>query len=72
LAEYNHRKYQSTHSEEKSGKKKKYSDLTFLPPRPNKYLDVITYSECSPNLEIREDQISEETLQMSNADRQKF
>lgn len=26
-------------------KKKKYSELTFLPPRPNKYLDVITYSE---------------------------
>jgi hypothetical protein len=26
-------------------KKQRYSDLTFLPPRPNKYLDVLTYSE---------------------------
>lgn len=56
----------------KKQKKEKYSDLSFLPPRPNKYLDVITYSECSPNFEIREDQISEETLALSDADRNEF
>lgn len=53
-------------------KKVKYSELTFLPPRPNKYLDVLTYSECSPNFEIREDQISDETLKLTSADRDEF
>lgn len=53
-------------------KKEKYSDLTFLPPRPNKYLDVITYSECSPNFEVRDDQIPNETLRLSDADRDEF
>lgn len=53
-------------------KRQKYSDLSFLPPRPNKYLDVITYSECSPNFEIREDQVVEETLQLTNAERGEF
>ena len=61
----------ATHQTEKE-KKEKYSDLTFLPPRPNKYLDVITYSECSPNFEIRDDQIPEETLRLSEADREEF
>lgn len=56
----------------KEKKKPRYSDLTFLPPRPNKYLDVLTYSEWSPNFEIRDDQISEETLELTNADRQEF
>lgn len=31
--------------EKKGAKKQKYSDLMFLPPKPNKYIDVITYSE---------------------------
>jgi len=48
------------------------SDINFLPPRPNKYLDVITYSECSPNFQIREDQMNEETLQLTNTDRNEF
>mmetsp|Transcript_4942 Transcript_4942/g.5624 ORF Transcript_4942/g.5624 Transcript_4942/m.5624 type:complete len:302 (+) Transcript_4942:245-1150(+) len=55
-----------------SKKNKKERDVTFLPPRPNKYLDVITYSECSPNFEIRDEQIPEDTLAMSNTDRQEF
>lgn len=53
-------------------KKQRYSDLTFLPPRPSKYVDILTYSECSPNFEIREDQIPEETISLTNADRQEF
>ena len=53
-------------------KKQKYSDLMFLPPKPNKYIDVITYSEWSPIYTVREDQINEETLKLTNADRQEF
>lgn len=53
-------------------KKQRYSDLTFLPPRPNKYVDVLTYSECSPNFEIRDDQIPQVTLDLTNADRYEF
>ena len=32
----------------KKRKEKPFSDLVFLPPRPNENLDVITYAECSP------------------------
>lgn len=50
----------------------RYSDLMFMPPKPSKYMDVITYSECSPFFEIREDQLPEETLKLTNVDRQEF
>jgi len=78
MADYNDIENNSAKSEEQKGfgklkeKKKKYSDLTFLPPPPNKYLDVITYSECSPSFEIREEQVSQETLNMTEADREEF
>lgn len=73
MVDYHDMENNSVKSESKEKeKKKKYSDLTFLPPRPSKYLDVITYSECSPNFEIRGDQISQEVLDMSHAERQEF
>ena len=48
------------------------NSIILLPPRPNKYLDVITYSEWSPIFEIRDDQLNEETLKLTNVDRQEF
>ena len=60
------------HTDKKEVKKQKYSDLMFLPPKPNKYIDVITYSECSPIYTVRDDQINEETLKLTNAERQEF
>ena len=56
-------------SPDKNKPKQLRSTPTFLPPRPNKYLDVLTYSEWSPNFEIRDDQILPETLDLTNADR---
>lgn len=46
--------------------------MIFVPPIPNKFIDVITYSECSPVFEVRDDQLKEETLKLSNVDRQEF
>jgi hypothetical protein len=59
-------------SKTKKDKNASSSDLNFLPPRPNKFLDVVTYSECSPNFNVREDQIPEETLKLTDADREEF
>lgn len=59
----------SSQSQKKESKPK---ELIFIPPTPNKFLDVITYSECSPILKVREDQLNEETLKLTDADRQEF
>ena len=37
-----------------SPEERKASEVMFLPPRPGNGLAVVTYSECSPMLELRE------------------
>ena len=48
--------------EQLTTEERKAADVMFLPPRPNLQLAVVTYSECSPELELRDDQIHEEVL----------
>lgn len=40
-------------------KMKSFSDLTYLPPRPTKQLEVLTYAECQPKFVIRTEQLEE-------------
>ncbi len=39
----------------KKKKQKPFSDLIYLPPRPNENLEVITYGECQPKFVIRKE-----------------
>jgi hypothetical protein len=43
----------------KKKKSKPFSDLIFLPPRPTKNLEVVTFAECSPKFIFRNDQLPE-------------
>ena len=48
--------------QKKKKKRKGFSDLMFLPPRPSDNLEVITYAECQPKLFIRKDQFADQKL----------